>query len=52
LVSNNGDPRIDVGETLLREGHARRNRAGAEAKLERLRQWCGPTANLDDNWQQ
>jgi Staphylococcal nuclease homologue len=38
---------VNVGETLIKEGHALRYRAGGEAKLERLRVWCGPDATLD-----
>lgn len=41
------DQKVDVGETLIKEGHALRYRAGHEAKLERLRVWCGPDATLE-----
>jgi endonuclease YncB( thermonuclease family) len=40
----------DVGGTLLREGKALRYRPGRADKLARLRQWCGPDAQLDDKW--
>ncbi len=33
----------DVGETLIREGHALSWKEGAAAREERLRAWCGPT---------
>lgn len=39
--------KIDVGETLIREGHALPYRPGAEAKLERLKVWCGSNATFD-----
>jgi hypothetical protein len=32
------------------EGKALRYRPGQADKLARLRQWCGPNANLDDKW--
>ena len=38
---------IDVGETLIREGHALRYEPGRAAKLRRLQVWCGPHARLD-----
>ncbi|WP_287184350.1 thermonuclease family protein [Mesorhizobium sp.] len=41
---------IDVGTTLIVEGHALAYRTGAEARLARLRLWCGPAAELDDVW--
>ena len=40
----------DVGDTLLRDGKALRYRPGQADKLARLRQWCGPDAELADNW--
>jgi len=40
----------DVGDTLLREGKALRYRPGQADKLARLRQWCGPNADLSDKW--
>ena len=39
-----------VGGTLLREGKALRYRPGQAEKLARLRQWCGPNADLSDKW--
>lgn len=38
---------IDVGETLIREGHALRYKPGSAAKLRRLQAWCGQDARLD-----
>jgi endonuclease YncB( thermonuclease family) len=40
----------DVGDTLLRESKALRYRPGQADKLSRLRQWCGPDAQLEDKW--
>ena len=37
---------IDVGATLLAEGYALPYQSGYEAKLLRLRTWCGPNAEL------
>ena len=37
---------IDVGATLLAEGFALPYQPGGAAKLERLRTWCGPNAEL------
>jgi endonuclease YncB( thermonuclease family) len=42
---------INIGETLLAEGHALPYRAGSKSKLQRLRVWCGPDAELHDTWQ-
>ena len=39
---------VDVGTTLLAEGHALPYRPGRAAKQERLREWCGPSAALPD----
>jgi micrococcal nuclease len=41
---------VDVGTALIAEGHALAYRPGPDAKLARLRLWCGPAANLDDVW--
>lgn len=41
---------VDVGETLIREGYALRYEKGGEAKLARLRTWCGPDAELGQTW--
>ncbi|MBD9638602.1 excalibur calcium-binding domain-containing protein [Ensifer sp. ENS07] len=41
---------INVGSTLLAEGHALAYRPGADAKLERLRAWCGPGAQLNGSF--
>ena len=38
----------DVGAALLSEGHALRYQPGREAKLARLKAWCGPLATLPD----
>jgi endonuclease YncB( thermonuclease family) len=35
---------VDVGTTLIAEGHALAYRTGADAKLARLKLWCGPAA--------
>ena len=37
---------IDVAAALLSEGHALPYRKGFEAKLGRLKVWCGPNAEL------
>ncbi len=42
---------FDVGAVLLAEGHALPYRAGAAARLGRLRLWCGPAAELDGVWE-
>ena len=42
---------INIGETLLAEGHALHYTAGPKSKLHRLRVWCGPDAELHDTWQ-
>ena len=39
---------VDVGATLLREGYALPYKPGPDAKLARLRTWCGPAAKLSD----
>jgi len=39
--------KIDVGETLVREGYALRYEPGGAAKLRRLQTWCGQDARLD-----
>jgi endonuclease YncB( thermonuclease family) len=41
---------VNIGDRLLAEGHALRYQAGKNAKLERLRVWCGPDAELTDTW--
>jgi hypothetical protein len=41
---------INVGKTLIVEGHALPYQPGAAAKLNRLQAWCGPSATLDDVW--
>jgi endonuclease YncB( thermonuclease family) len=42
-----GTEKINVGKTLMEEGFALPYRRGGEAKLKRLRTWCGPDAQLD-----
>ena len=42
---------VNIGEMLLAEGHALPYRAGPKSKLQRLRVWCGPDAELHDTWQ-
>ncbi|HEV2898449.1 MAG TPA: thermonuclease family protein [Pseudaminobacter sp.] len=42
--------RINIGETLITDGHALRYHSGSEAKIARLRVWCGPHAELGDTW--
>ena len=37
---------MNVGETLIEEGHALRYEKGGEAKAARLKVWCGPHAEL------
>ncbi|MEJ6847531.1 thermonuclease family protein [Sinorhizobium fredii] len=37
---------VNVGSVLIAEGYALPYRPGADAKLERLRAWCGPDAQL------
>ena len=41
---------VNVGDTLLREGYALPYKPGPDAKLARLRTWCGPSAELGDTW--
>lgn len=41
---------VNVGSSLIAEGYALPYRPGANAKLERLRAWCGPDAQLDDSF--
>jgi endonuclease YncB( thermonuclease family) len=41
---------VNVGQALLAEGHALLYHPGADAKLARLRAWCGPNAQLGDSW--
>jgi hypothetical protein len=41
---------VNVGEMLLEEGIALRYQPGADAKLARLKVWCGQDATLDDTW--
>ncbi len=41
---------INVGKTLISEGHALPYRSGASAKLDRLQVWCGASAALEDVW--
>ncbi|KSV66631.1 hypothetical protein N182_35015 [Sinorhizobium sp. GL2] len=41
---------INVGSVLIAEGYALSYRPGADAKLERLRAWCGPDAQLEDSF--
>jgi endonuclease YncB( thermonuclease family) len=41
----------DVGTTLILDGYALAYRTGADAKLVRLKVWCGPQAELDDVWE-
>lgn len=41
---------INVGERLVAEGFALRYQPGGDAKLARLRTWCGPDAQLGDTW--
>jgi endonuclease YncB( thermonuclease family) len=47
---NTDDGPLNVGERLLSEGYALRYRPGGDAKLARLRTWCGPTAQFSDRW--
>ena len=37
---------MNVGETLVKEGHALRHEKGGEAKAARLKVWCGPQVEL------
>ena len=37
---------VNVGEVLMREGHALHYEKGSEAKAARLKVWCGPQAEL------
>lgn len=37
---------MNVGETLVKEGHALRYEKGGEAKAARLKVWCGPQVEL------
>lgn len=39
---------VNVGETLIDEGFALPYRPGGEAKLERLKVWCGSNATLEE----
>ncbi|MDX0716417.1 hypothetical protein BMJ34_05900 [Sinorhizobium medicae] len=41
---------INVGQQMIRDGFALRYQPGKDAKLARLRHWCGPDAGLDDTW--
>ena len=41
---------VNVGQQMIRDGVALPYRPGKDAKLARLRQWCGPDAGLDDTW--
>jgi endonuclease YncB( thermonuclease family) len=40
----------DIGAILISEGHALPYEPGGNAKLARLRVWCGAGANFDDRW--
>jgi endonuclease YncB( thermonuclease family) len=41
---------VDIGQALVTEGHALRWQPGSEAKLARLRAWCGDNADFGDRW--
>ncbi|CAN7197846.1 excalibur calcium-binding domain-containing protein [Ensifer adhaerens] len=43
---------INVGTMLIAEGHALSYRPGVDAKLERLRAWCGANAQLEGGFSQ
>jgi endonuclease YncB( thermonuclease family) len=41
---------VNVGQQMIRDGVALPYEPGKDAKLARLRHWCGPDAGLDDTW--
>ncbi|MQW35752.1 thermonuclease family protein [Sinorhizobium meliloti] len=41
---------VNVGEQMVRDGVALPYQPGKEAKLARLRHWCGPDARLEDRF--
>ncbi|WP_457659733.1 thermonuclease family protein [Sinorhizobium medicae] len=41
---------VNVGQQMIRDGVALPYQPGKNAKLARLRQWCGPNAGLDNTW--
>lgn len=41
---------VNVGQQMIRDGVALPYQPGKDAKLARLRHWCGPDAGLDDTW--
>ncbi|PTM90144.1 excalibur calcium-binding domain-containing protein [Mycoplana dimorpha] len=42
--------KVNVGKALIAEGHALPYQPGIEAKLARLKVWCGDAASLDDSF--
>jgi endonuclease YncB( thermonuclease family) len=41
---------VNIGQQMIRDGVALPYQPGRDAKLARLRHWCGPNAELGDKW--
>jgi len=41
---------VNIGQRMISDGVALPYQPGKDAKLSRLRHWCGPNAELDDRW--